>query len=161
MGTTPSRMVVAGSLWAALCFGVSPVQAQAAGCTYDECALRTEGSFFSARLVRGRQAEKVAGFGFFPPRIPLFEQAADSVRIPYEAYRASQRTAAWLNLTGGVLSIASLVVFLADDENVGLSTGLTIAGLGFGIGGSIASSRASNHLGRAIWWYNRDLPRSP
>lgn len=154
------RHAIAGlGLLASLALAPTAGEAQDAGCTWDRCALRLQSRFFGSSLVRGAEQAKVAGLGFFPPRIPLLEQGSDSVRVHYEAFRSAQRTAGWLNLTGLTLTVASTIVFLADNDAVGASTALTIVGFGFGFAGAGVGSRARDRLSQAAWHYNRGLPR--
>lgn len=153
------RHDIAGlALLAALALTSAAGEAQEPDCTYDRCALRLQSRFFGSSLVRGMEQQKVAGLGLFPPRIPLLEQSGDSVRVHYEAFRSAQRTAGWLNLTGITLTVASMIVFLADNDAVGTSTALSVFGVGFGIAGAGFGNRATDELSQAAWHYNRGLP---
>lgn len=130
--------------------------AQAAGCTYDSCALRLH----SGHLVQGVEARRIKGPGFFSSSIPLFEQASDSVRTHYQSFRDARRTAGTLNLVAlAAMTTGLLVLAHQSDDDVGLP--FFYGGLALSFAGGFSLRKASNHLSQAVWWYNRDLPRSP
>ena len=142
---------------------VSPLsaQTQAPPCTYDRCALRVENAnpVFPGHLVQGVEGRPVATLGFFAPRIPLLESSGDSVRIPYEAFRARQRASSVL----GVLSLASFVAAPFVVKRSFSGPGSTVyyvigAGAVFGISALVTGAGAGKKLEEAIARYNDQLP---
>ena len=166
---------------ALLAAGTAGAQAPAgvpAGCTYDACALRRERVFFSERLLAGTRGAVVAR--------PRFGGAfaVDSIvrgvpeAVPYaERYRREQVRGQVLTLVGTLLSAAALVdaVRNADggtcavvagvagacsrDGWRGRDTALLLGGIAFNVTGGWRIQIADRSLNRAIWYYNRALPR--
>jgi hypothetical protein len=141
---------------AALPSGLARAQAAAdTTCTYSRCALRVDHGFFSTRLVRGASGESVSRLGWFGSGIDLLLAGSDSTAHHARLYRSRRSTADALGLIGAALAIGGFVQ--GDDfANSGplllAAITLDLAALPFWIG-----SRRS--LDRAVWWYNRDLPR--
>lgn len=139
------------------------VDAQAAGggraadsaCTYTRCALRVDYGFFTARLVRGASGESVSRLGWFGGGVDVLLAASDSAAYHAREYQSQRRTSDLLGIVAGAL----VLVGAAQRDDYG-------AGLPFVVGGLAVQlialpywlgSRRS--LDRAVWWYNRDLPR--
>ena len=157
-----SRFALTARSWATvllLVFGLPRLGvSQAVACTYDQCAIRTESRFFSTRLVAGREGKSLAQLGMFPPRVQVLELASDSARRYYTAFRSARQSGAWLSL-GSLALLTGAVIFAADrPRHDGASVGFLVGGFALSFGAGISFRRSSNHLERAIWWYNRDLP---
>jgi hypothetical protein len=147
---------------AAVCLACAAVEAQAADCTYDRCALRVQFRRGSMSVVQGIDANPVARIGLFAPDIgPLADGPAES-QAHYELFRAAQNRAGRFGIVSGTLAVAALVVYLVDtDENDGVALGLAIASIPFSIGVSINAGKARDQLEQAIWFFNRVLTRAP
>jgi hypothetical protein len=140
--------------------GVAPAAGQGPVCSFDQCALRRDASFWGARLVAGHAATTVARLGFFPARVSVLEEASDSSRYWYHEYRRAQSTGAWLSLAGvGLMMGAGLAH--RDHHDDALTAGLFLGGAGLVVGGGISLRRGGNNLERSVWWYNRGLPPNP
>jgi hypothetical protein len=140
---------------------VQPVSAQfGPDCSYDQCALRVAYTAGGAALVRGRDQIVINGLGFW----------ARNMSPAFEGNRLSQDLAASYRRrhnTGTVLTGAGAVSFfiglLMDDGSISLDLGtgslLSLGGLTLIAVGSRVSLSAEDQLSRAIWEYNRMLPR--
>ena len=142
---------------------VRPAAAQSdstTACTYTTCALRAEPGFFGNVLVRGADGETVAHLGWRAD-LKLLTARTDSSGVYARRYRTDTR---W-STAFGLLSIGALIVAGAQTDpygsvwpSNGTLTALTVglvslsASVPFGI-------RAQRSLSRAVWWYNRSLPR--
>jgi hypothetical protein len=62
-----------------------------------------------------------------------------------------------------LLGTGAIVVgaIIANDNDNAIGPGLFLGGLTLTIGGGVVALSAHNELSRAIWWYNRTLPRDP
>jgi hypothetical protein len=128
-------------------------------CTWDRCALRLHGTFFGVKLVRGANDEKVTRFGWSPPALPFLAERSDSAARHYASYRSKQRKSALMSLLGtGAIVVGAII---ANDNDNAIGPGLFLGGLTLTIGGGVVALSAHNELSRAIWWYNRTLPRDP
>jgi hypothetical protein len=134
---------------------------QATRCPYDACALRLH----RGSLVQGLEATRVARFGawFSAPRIDVFETASDSARGHYQAFRALYHQGAKLRTAGLALTLASAVAVFSDTHanHYYVPIGLAVLGLATNTAARSKDAHAWDHLHKAIWFYNRDLPRSP
>ncbi|GLC28445.1 hypothetical protein [Roseisolibacter agri] len=135
-------------------------QAPGGGCTYDACALRREGVFFSQRILAGVDGRVVARQGFAGFR--LDSALATSPRAMAEAriHRREAGVAGVLLLAGSVLGAVALID--ASRDGVELSNTratMLVAGAGMSLVGGWRAQIADRALNRALWWYNRDLPR--
>jgi hypothetical protein len=140
---------------------VQPASAQyGPDCSYELCALRVSYNAAGAALVRGRDQVVIDGLGFW----------ASDMSLAFEGNRLSQDLAASYRRrhnTGTVLTgIGALSFFiglLADDGNISLDLDtpslLSLGGLTLIAVGSRVSMSAEDQLSRAIWEYNRTLPR--
>ena len=156
------RVVRALTLIAAVVsLGTRPGAAQARDCNYDRCALRAESKLLSTRLVRGRESILVSRLGIFPPRIPLFEQGTDSVRVHYLVFRSRQQVGAALAIASAAMSAIGLALVIDGGHSTGLTTAVGATGFALSVGSGFTLRSASNHLTQSVWWYNRGLARAP
>ena len=156
------RVVRALTLIAAVVsLGSRPGAAQARECTYDRCALRAESKLLSTRLVRGRESILVSRLGIFPPRIPLFEQGPDSVRVHYLVFRSRQKVGAALAIASAAMSAIGLALIIDGGHSTGLTTAVGASGFALSVAGGFTLRSASNELAQSVWWYNRGLARAP
>ena len=101
---------------------------------------------------------RVARIGFRAPSLADFAAREDSAGIYFREFRAEHTSGNWLLLLGALTAVAGEVVVSQSDQDV-LGTGLVVAGLGVMIGGGERARRGRNALQRAIWFYNRTLPK--
>jgi hypothetical protein len=136
-----------------------------AECTYDTCALRVDNAWFSdGRLIRGLDG-KAANLGFTGGAL------VDAVATVPEAQREAMqfRTLRTRSRTVGLLttivSSALAVAWLRDTEggerklSDGLFVGSAATSIVGGLWAGIDAGRASKHMSRAVWIYNRSLSR--
>lgn len=130
-------------------------------CTYDTCALRVESGLFSTRLVRGVEGVPVSGLGLF--RSSLSEVVGGSERALEHArvYDRTRTPAALTALGAGLLLGLGLATAQDDQVSDGVSLGMTLGGLGLTVVSIQLGTRSQRAFSRALWWYNRDLPREP
>jgi hypothetical protein len=136
-----------------LAFMMSPAHAQQA-CTYDQCALRLEEN----DVVAGQAARKLGSLGFmnYTDLTQTFS-ASDSAAAQYAIFRDYYITGSLLSgLTGTTLTG---VWIFRDKLSTGYEIGIIISALVLGAVGDSQARKAQRGLARAIWWYNRDLPR--
>lgn len=133
-------------------------------CSYDECALRVEPRVFGApRIVRGTFGAPVASLGLFGADVERIVQGADSAVRHARVYRASQRWAVAATVAGFVLG--SVAIAQCDDTGFifpscsGSAMPLAVGALAGTFYGAFEYRRANRALARAVWWYNRGLPR--
>ena len=136
----------------------TPLVAQDSTCSYDDCALALHRSFWSQYLVRGDSAVRVARIGFRAPTLAEFAAREDSAGVYVRRFRAYHTSGSWLMLVGALAAAAGELVIYESREDV-LGSGMVLVGLGVMITGGERSPRGSNALQRAIWFYNRSLPR--
>lgn len=131
---------------------------QTAPCTYDSCAIRLRFRGTGDRkIVAGDAAFPVEDGGFFSKNVPVLAAGSDSVRFHYVEYRSHATRAAWLGILGGVaVGVGASINY---DDNKAAVISLISSGAILGIISSVNHSRSEEHLQRAIWLYNRDLPR--
>ncbi len=157
--TTGGRMRIAAALLPLVLGGVRMARAQevttASPCPYDRCALRYEVPW----IVEGQAATRVGRVGFLSsPHLAERVSRQDSA-LAY-ALRFERR-----NTAGQALSAVGLVLgagAFAWGLSGGSDTGPTVLGVGafaFGFAGGVVLSASHRDMARAIWWYNRDLPR--
>jgi hypothetical protein len=161
-----ARILVAGFL--ALLASSRSLPAQTpppAQCTYDSCGLRLEPGFFGASIKRGVQGQTAAKIGLFNSNIERIVQGSDSATRFARSFRAQHTTAATLGIIAGAVALVS--VFQIDpwddggsnDGDNDLATAGLIGSSVLGLVGAAVEISAQRALSRAIWWYNRDLPR--
>jgi hypothetical protein len=136
--------------------------AQAAGCTYDRCALRIQYRPFADRIVQGADEKLVARLGMFASHIAPLADASGTVRTHYEEYRTRHNRGAALGLVGAAANIALAFVLLnaidqSNDNPPAAAWVLAAAGIGFSIAGGVTIRGARDHLARSIWHYNRSV----
>jgi hypothetical protein len=157
--------IVIGLLFTAVAAAPGGVAtAQAAGCTYDACALRLQHRFWSGiTLVQGHEARRVARVGgLFAPHVDLLASAPDSAKAHYLAFRTNQNRGGAFMLLGAVFAAAAgALAYDQYEGHEGVFWGLLGAGLTFSIIGGGNVRKANDHLEQSIWFYNRELPRGP
>lgn len=134
-------------------------QAQQSGsCTYETCALRLRfRGLGDRRIVAGDTGARADKWGFWSRKVSVLETGTDSVRFHYVEYRSHASRAGWLAILGG--TAVGIAASLDYEDNQDATISLFGAGFIFGVIASVNKSRSEDHLQRAIWLYNRDLPR--
>jgi hypothetical protein len=139
-------------------------QGQLSSCTYDTCALSLDGT----AILRGAGRVRVGTVGMFrsTPALPLVRESSDSAITYARKFDARYNRGQAMIWTGAILSAASLPALLKRMSRTGNRTtpdfvlGLaTAGGLVVEFAGAFQVRHARKALARAIWWYNRDLPR--
>lgn len=143
--------------------GAPPATAQTGACTYDSCALRLQHRFFGGvSLVQGQEGRPVARLGLFARRVDVLASGSDSVQEHYQAFHTDQNRGGAFTLVGVVAAgIAGALGYNERryQDHKTLFWGLLGVGLTFSVAGSVQITKASDHLQRSIWFYNRDLGR--
>jgi hypothetical protein len=142
------------------CAAVHPdtMRAQVASdsaCSYSQCALRIDYGFFSTRLVRGSSGQSVARLGWFGGGVGVLLAASDSAAYYARQYRSRRTTSDAL----GVLSAGLALVALTQTDDFMDGTPLLVAGITLELVALPFWLSSRRNLDRAVWWYNRDLPR--
>lgn len=149
---------LAGALLSPLSADRAAAQQAPANCTYDTCALRVRAPTFRAprALVRGLEDIEVARLGLMEPAIAPLVTLSDSAVTHARVYDVLSDRGSIITIVGTVLSIGAPIVFRETGQKVGFA----VAGIGISIYGGIVTNQAQEALSRALWWYNRELPRS-
>jgi hypothetical protein len=128
-------------------------------CTYDECGLRVEpgGIFRGPALLRGSGGRRVARFGQLGPDLPGIVAGADSAVAHARAFRPLQRRAGAAGLLAGAAALTAAVLGGVSDAND--PAPFSVAAGVLGVYAGFEAKRAARELSRALWWYNRAIPR--
>lgn len=129
-------------------------------CPYDQCALRLEGS----RVFRGVGSEAAVGrLGVWSgPRLLELVGAVDSARPYAMRFDANYNVGARLTFAGALLLAPVVVDALRGSYGTMRREHqlyLSISGLTMVLIGGAKQRTAHDALSRALWWYNRQLPR--
>ena len=126
--------------------------------SYDQNALRLDGSFGDVSIVRGINGAVVGKIGVFRgiDVAKVVETSPNAVAEAREFQRNYRPGTIALGL--GLVSLgASIGASQFHDMNHGITTGFTIVTVGLITYGGGRLQRAYNALHRSLWWYNRDL----
>ncbi|HLA13503.1 MAG TPA: hypothetical protein VJZ25_00635 [Gemmatimonadaceae bacterium] len=136
----------------------NPTRAEAEG-TYDSRALRLEADWGRLRILQGVDGLVVGKAGAFKTA-NVEKIVAGSPRAETEAklFRASHRRGALAASVGTVTLVVGIAVASSNANNAATPV-LMIAGAGGMLWGARQINAAYSSLSRAVWWYNRDLPR--
>ena len=133
--------------------------AEAPACGYDTCALRREGVFFSQRVLAGAAGRVVARGGFAGFRLDSVLGGSERALAEARRHGREARLGSALTLAGSVLGGIGIIEGVRLDGATTRGAALTVAGaLVTGVG-AWRLQIADRALNRAMWWYNRDLPR--
>lgn len=154
---TMRRAVILPLLLATAALQADAARAQAApdsACTYTRCALRVEYRLLSTRLVRGTSGESVGRLGWFGSGIDVLLAGSDSAAYHARQYRSKRRTSDMLTI--GSIALALVAVSQGETSEGApfllAGAGLELIALPFWLG-------SRRNLDRAVWLYNRELPR--
>jgi hypothetical protein len=137
-----------------------PIRLSAQERSYDKDALRLDSRIGDIRILRGVEGTVVGMIGVFRGQdLSAVVQASGNAVAEARTFQRDYRPGNLILGLGLMTFGAALGVSRISDVNPGISTGLFVASVGFiGYGGFKLQS-AYNALHRALWWYNRDLPR--
>ena len=126
---------------------------------YDARALRFESSWGNVRIIRGADGQLVGTGGWFRD-IELEKLVASSPNARSEArlYETNNFRGSLVGTVGAVTSVVGLVL-TTNGSNGAASPALIIGGVGAMVWGVQHVTMSYSALSRALWWYNRDLPR--
>ncbi len=145
--------------------GALPVSAQSpvlsdSLCTYDTCALRIESFFFGGtRIVRGADGEQLGRFGLFGSDLSEAVASSERALVEARAYESRRAPASLSGVGGSVLLALSIYLNESPGSSDALETGALVGGFGLSFLSIHFSTQAQRSRARAVWWYNRDLPR--
>jgi hypothetical protein len=127
--------------------------------SYDARALRFESSWGNVRIIRGADGELVGTSGWFR-NIELEKLVAASPTAVSQArlYEKNNFRGSLVGTVGAVTSVVGLVL-TTNSSNGASSPALIIGGVGAMVWGVQHVNMSYSALSRALWWYNRDLPR--
>ena len=127
--------------------------------SYDARALRYESTWGNVKIIRGADGQLVATSGWFRD-IELEKLVASSPTAVAQA-RQYEKNNFRGSLVGtlGALSAAVGLVLTTNGSNNASSPALVIGGVGAMLWGAQHLAMSYSALSRALWWYNRDLPR--
>lgn len=136
----------------------SPAQ-RGAESSYDSRALRLESDWGRLRIRQGVDGMVVGVAGPFKTA-NVEKIVAGSERAETEArlFRASHRRGALSGALGLVTLGVGIAVASSNSSNAATPV-FMIAGAGGMLWGARQINEAYSSLSRAVWWYNRDLPR--
>ena len=150
--------------------GAQPANAPAGvtaapACTYDACALRVE----QRAILRGAGGARVGRLGTFgAPALAPIVAGSDSAARHAADFDRDYGTGKKLLHGGALAALVPLTVVYNRtlfDDGRDVRTGdwvllaAAIPGLAVEIWGARKVERSLRSLSRAVWWYNRDLPR--
>jgi hypothetical protein len=137
--------------------GAAPLAAQQQRCTYDRCALRVQAPTLTtpAALVRGVQSEEIVRLGLLEPAIAPWVTLSDSAVAHARVYDLLYDRGSMINIAGTVVAIAAPVLLRGTMQKIAF----TGVGVGMTVYGGMLVNQANDALHRAVWWYNRELPR--
>jgi hypothetical protein len=126
-------------------------------CTWDTCALRVQPPSLTTplMLVRGAQGEEVIRLGLLEPAVAPWVALSDSAVAHARVYDLLYDRGSILNIAGTVIAIGAPILLRGTMQKIAF----TGAGIGMTIYGGALVNQANDALNRAIWWYNRELPR--
>ena len=131
-----------------------------AACTYDRCGLWLA----SGKVRRGTSGELLTRLSLLaPPSVDRYMVGNDSAILLARQYRSFQTQAAVAGLLATPVVLFAPVVMVAGIGGGSPPAGVTAAMIG-GLASLtfvfVRSGQASAKIGRAVFLYNRDLPRS-
>ena len=129
----------------------------AAGCSYEECALRVEPGLRGMTLVQGREGVAVGRGLVWGPDIESAVAEAPLALRHAQAHSSARRQSAIALFAAAVLLVGVESLDTTDQGRLGAGLGA----LGLSLYGSSQAVRAQRDRARAVWEYNATLDRSP
>jgi hypothetical protein len=167
--TAAAALVALAALSPPSSSGAQPANAPAGvtaapACTYDACALRLE----RTAILRGAGGAPVGRLGTFgAPALTPLVAGSDSAARHAAVFDREYGTGKKLLHGGAVVALVPLTILLhrTRDLDRDVTAGdwallaAAVPGLAVEIWGARKVERSLKALSRAVWWYNRDLPR--
>ena len=127
--------------------------------TYGASALRFETSWGNVSLIRGADGPVVGTLGWFRD-FDLTQLLATSPSAVADArvFQTNNFRGSIIGAIGATTTMVGVIV-AANSSNNAASPVLVIGGVGAMVWGAQHLSTSYSALSRALWWYNRDLPR--
>jgi hypothetical protein len=143
---------------------VPAAQAILTGCTYDSCAIRLDNGFFSGPTVRVGLDGQPARMGAFGGQLAKMVLRVPAAQLEARAGRANaiKSFAASMVSTAGVLALVYGGKGIRAIGSAGSESRLWTAVGVSAVGGTVAAVQnvyAARHYSRAVWLYNREIPR--
>ena len=129
------------------------------GGIYDSQALRFESTWGSADIMRGAKGEVIGTVGWFRDfDVEKLVQSSPQAAAAARDFRVANFRGSLVSTIGA--SIVAIGIAVATNNSNNASTPvLIIAGAGATAWGLQKVNSSYRHLSRALWWYNRELPR--
>jgi hypothetical protein len=151
----------------ALAVGLSAAvtaRAQSPPCDYDRCALRLGGRAAGAApgVLQGRDTVRVAS-GYFTLWVEPLESAGELPRRHYRAYRRLSRLSTVLSFGTLAVGIPMFVHYYGEHRrrwSTEAEVAVPLGTIALYIASAVTAASAEDRLRRAIWFYNRTLPRT-
>ncbi len=157
-GNAFMMFLATAALWA---FPQTIAGQQPGSCTYDACALSLFTSWTGeVRVVSGRDALDLTGVDRSAALEDIF-RTNDTAFNYYGRFARRDRFADQMDYLAGGLLLTGVALDLFDGDGHSFwAISLDAAGIGlYLIGSPILRTQGMNELSRAVWWYNRALPR--
>ncbi len=141
---------------------VASARAAVGPCTYETCAIRLDRGFFSGRKVIVGLDGQELGLGALGGGLV---SVVDRVPAAASEARMGRRNAIKSAVAGALGSIGVLVALRRYGDrdlvlgNEGAAVGVLTLGLAGAITAGVQGMYAERHYSRAVWLYNRELPR--
>jgi len=128
--------------------------------SYDAQALRVESRWGSLNIIRGVNGPVVGTVGWFR-RFDVEQLVESSPQATTAARAFKSNNFRGSLITGlGVTTLVVGAVITSNSSSNAASPMLMVAGAGAMVWGVQYLNKGYSALSRAMWWYNRDLPRS-
>jgi hypothetical protein len=126
-------------------------------CTWDECALRIQAPTLTTgmKVVRGRESIEVVPLGLLQPAIAPFVALSDSAVHYAGIYDHLYDRGSIVSLAGTAISVIAPILMRGTMQKIAF----TGVGIGLTVVGGVITNRADEALSKAVWHYNRELPR--
>jgi len=127
--------------------------------SYDARALRFESSLGNVRIIRGADGQLVGTGGWFrDTELEKLVATSPNALAQARLYEKNNFRGSLVGTVGAVTSVVGLVL-TTNSSNSAASPALIIGGVGAVVWGVQHVNMSYSALSRALWWYNRDLPR--
>lgn len=149
------------SKWGDAIAATPPTSAGSAGHenTYDSRALRLEAHWGHLRILQGVDGMVVGIAGpFKTANVEKIVAGSERAETESRLFRASHRRGA-LSSAIGLVTLGVGIAVASSNSNNAATPVFMIAGAGGMLWGARQINSAYSSLSRAVWWYNRDLPR--
>lgn len=127
--------------------------------SYDGRALRFESSWGNVRIIRGADGQVIGTSGWFrDAELEKIVAGSPSAIAQARLYEKDNFRGSLVGTVGALATVVGLVL-TTNSSNSASSPALVIGGVGALLWGAQHLTMSYSALSRALWWYNRDLPR--